>query len=467
MAASGTQPVLEAPGASEMVSVARPAGARRLVFAYDVVCPYAYLASRRVAALGSVAGLAVEWLPVLLGGLYASSQAPQGAGGSATDVFNDAKKALSARDLAREAQRWGVPLNWNARHPVRSVEAQRLQCAVADGAARERLAHALFHAYWVQGRDISDAATLHEIASQHAGVPNAATLYASEGAKAALRANTEWIAARGGFGVPCLVATDAAGEERLFFGQDRTFFAALHLGVPGSHPLARPLQLRPVPGTDEARARPRGAPELHVYHDFSSPWSFLGSTQALRMAGSHGAALRWRPVLLGALFKAIGTPNVPMLAISEAKRAYGSLDLADFAKLYGNIQLRFPEGFPIRTVLPLRVSLVEPKTVPLLYHAAWVQGRNIGEERVLREVLAAAGLDADRLMQQANAEHVKEELKSNTLELEKLGGCGVPTWQVRSAAGDSRSEIVWGQDRLNVVSDMLAHERERSAAAKM
>ena len=37
------------------------------VFYYDVVCPYAYMASRQVEAVGRRAGAQVIWRPVLLG----------------------------------------------------------------------------------------------------------------------------------------------------------------------------------------------------------------------------------------------------------------------------------------------------------------------------------------------------------------------------------------------------------------
>ena len=33
--------------------------------------------------------------------------------------------------------------------------------------------------------------------------------------------------------------------DRFFFGQDRTFFVAKHLGIPRSHPLGSPLRLAP------------------------------------------------------------------------------------------------------------------------------------------------------------------------------------------------------------------------------
>ena len=43
---------------------------RELSFFYDVVCPYAYLASTRIEALAARCGARVRLRPILLGGLF-------------------------------------------------------------------------------------------------------------------------------------------------------------------------------------------------------------------------------------------------------------------------------------------------------------------------------------------------------------------------------------------------------------
>ena len=85
-----------------------------LKFYYDVVCPYAYLASLRVEALAERTGAILEWCPVLLGGLYRNHQ-------TADVPANDwaaPKVAVGAADLIREAQANGAPFNHNHRHPL-------------------------------------------------------------------------------------------------------------------------------------------------------------------------------------------------------------------------------------------------------------------------------------------------------------------------------------------------------------
>ena len=443
-----------------------PRGAPRVLrFAFDVQCPYAYLASKRVRALAADASppAQLDWYPVLLGGLYAATKAPQGKDGSATDLMAAAKRAINAQDLAREAARWRVPLRYNSRHPVKSVRAQRLLVSVREQAARARLTDALYDAYGQRDEDVGDDAVLLRaaMAASVAGIrtlQDVARAVESPLAKEELRANTDWASAHGAFGVPAFwvlgpgAAADAA-DERVFFGQDRTFFVARAAGVPSSHPLASPLRLtRTTPG-DGAGKR------LEFFHDFSSPWSYLGFTQIERVAREHGAELVLRPILLGAVFKSIGTANVPMFEMSEAKRSYMARDLEDWKRWWGGVALQFPDAFPVRTVAPLRVAIAEPRVTGAVYRAAWTQNQDIGDAHVLSRVLSQAGFDGPGLVARAASDAaLKDALVANTSEAVKRGLCGVPTFSVNGGA------LVWGQDRIaSVVEDELSSARHGAA----
>lgn len=74
-------------------------------FYFDVQCPYAYIASRRVESVVKSTGTVVNWTPVLLGGLYDLTNAEQGKAGSASDVMPVTKKALVSLDFNREVNR--------------------------------------------------------------------------------------------------------------------------------------------------------------------------------------------------------------------------------------------------------------------------------------------------------------------------------------------------------------------------
>ena len=104
--------------------------------------------------------------PVLLGGVYDLTQAPQGKSGSASSLMNPTKQSLSLADLVTSFQRRGfrVPIPpFPAGHPMRSVDALRMLHAISSQPLRARVSHALFEAYWVRHEDISDRAVLSRI----------------------------------------------------------------------------------------------------------------------------------------------------------------------------------------------------------------------------------------------------------------------------------------------------------------
>jgi 2-hydroxychromene-2-carboxylate isomerase len=173
---------------------------------YDVVCPYAYLASTRVEAVAARAGARVEWKPILLGGLLKALW-PAG------EPFSNASKArIALLDILRWAEHWGVELRFPPGHPRRTLDAMRL--LVAAGERRRDLSHALYRAYWVEGRDVADRSVLRAIAGD-----DLCARIDDPGVKEALRAATDAALARGVFGVPTFFV-----EDQLFFGQDRLEF---------------------------------------------------------------------------------------------------------------------------------------------------------------------------------------------------------------------------------------------------
>jgi 2-hydroxychromene-2-carboxylate isomerase len=194
--------------------------------------------------------------------------------------------------------------------------------------------------------------------------------------------------------------------------------------------------------------------DVTFYYDFSSPYAYLGSTQIERVAAAHGARVRFRPMLLGALFKAIGTPVVPMATFAEPKRRYYHRDLFDWAR-YWSVDFRWPSRFPMRTVAALRLALAAgeealPRVSHALFRAYWVEDRDLADEGVLRQLAAGEGLDqatVDRAL--LPDPQVKTALIALTDEAIAAGVCGAPSFVVRG-------HLFWGQDRLDLVERTLA-----------
>ena len=236
----------------------------RLDFYYDIVCPYAYLASTQIEALAKRCGADLYWHPVLLGGIFRS------IGGSQIPMqqMSPPRARFNILDLQRWADIWDCKLNFPDEHPRRTVAAMRLLVATPHD-KRPALTRRLYRAYWEEGLDVADRSILDPIAKEFGLEPS---VIDSETARETLFATTAEAVEHGAFGVPAMVV-----DGRLFWGQDRLQFVEEVLG--GTWPGL------PAPG------HVTSGQTVRFFHDFSSPFSYLASTQVERMAADNGATV--------------------------------------------------------------------------------------------------------------------------------------------------------------------------------
>ena len=183
-----------------------------LEFFYDFVSPYSYLASTRVEAEVARVGGTVRFRPFLLGGVF-------NATGNSAPIENPAKARYLPADLTRWARRLGVPFAWPAKFPVLTVLPLRAAFAAEKAGKLVPFTHAVYRAYWAEGRDVSDPAVVGEAASR-AGLDPATILAEAPAHKEALKAQTQEAIDRGSFGAP----TFFVGSD-MFLGNDRLEFA--------------------------------------------------------------------------------------------------------------------------------------------------------------------------------------------------------------------------------------------------
>jgi 2-hydroxychromene-2-carboxylate isomerase len=394
---------------------------KTLQFFYDIACPYAYLASTQIEAICRSTDTQLEWKPILLGGLYRSI----GGKDHPAATWPAAKVLHNQRDMRRQAELFGVELAKPDSYPQRTVTTMRLLLAAPE-ATRAALTHRLYRAYWVEGQAVGERTVLAKIAAEF---DLDIALIDGPEIKEALISATAESKDLGHFGVPSFQIAD-----RFYWGADRVLFGARDLGCEPLDP--------PAPAPQDK------APTLEFFHDFSSPFSFLASTQMERIAAETGAELIYRPILLGALFKAIGTPNIPLFEMTQARQAYQLVDMKNWSEWWGE-DFQFPSIFPLRTVAALRVALQAPKTTPALYRAAWVDNQDLGNPEVLQSVLNAAGFDGEALLAGTQDPAIKAQLFENTQRAVEKEVCGVPSMLVNDQV------LVWGQDRLGMVEAAL------------
>ncbi len=404
---------------------------RTLDFWFDYSCPYAYLASTQVEALASRTGAALTWQPMLLGGVFRANATPQ----NLMNVLSPAKAAHNFADMNRWAEIFGVPLHIPAGHPLRTVEA--LRATLATG-IDPRVVHGFYRAYWVDGRAPSDPETIRDVlrAASHDPEPVLARL-GDEALKDDLRARTDRAIALGIFGAPAFVVD---GVE-LHWGQDR-----MHLI---EYPRAQDVPSSPASSHGEQSPMSHKH-TLELYWDFSSPFAYLGSTQAEALAKRTGAELVWRPMLLGGLFKTLGQVDVPMASWSGAKQKYYYDDMLRWAQHWG-VPFKFPSRFPTNSLKAMRIYLALPEERrgayrEKVFRAYWADDRDIADEAVLAE---AIGPDAAEVFARAQTPEVKKSLVDATQRAIDAGVFGAPTWVIDG------KDLYWGQDRIVLVERAL------------
>lgn len=189
----------------------------RIEFFFDLSSPWTYLAFHNIRPIADGAGATILWRPFLVGGVFNAVNASVYAGREDPDSPKMRFMQKSLRDWATWS---GLPLDFPSPfHPVRSVHAMRVCCGLEeDQDALHRFAAAAFHAYFAEARNLDDPTVLAEVADG-VGLDGAALVEAtgSDPIKARLRANTQAVIDRGGFGSPTIFVDG----DNMYFGNDQ------------------------------------------------------------------------------------------------------------------------------------------------------------------------------------------------------------------------------------------------------
>jgi 2-hydroxychromene-2-carboxylate isomerase len=199
----------------------------RIEFFYDLTSPWTYLAFTGIQPMAAAHGATIEWRPILVGGvfnavnreLYAKREAAFG---------NERQLSYMLKDLGDWARLRGIAIRWPEFHPANAVKCMR-GCFVAEEQGRLLdYSQAVFEAYWGRCEDVGDEQVLADIVTS-LGMNSAAFLeaIAQQPVKDRLRANTDEVIARGGFGSPTIFVD---GDD-MYFGNDRLPLVEAALGA--------------------------------------------------------------------------------------------------------------------------------------------------------------------------------------------------------------------------------------------
>ena len=198
---------------------------------------------------------------------------------------------------------------------------------------------------------------------------------------------------------------------------------------------------------------------VEFYYDLVSPYSYLAYGRVGRICEENGAELILRPMLLGAVHKAVGL-QAPIEI--RPKASYQAQDIRRWAQYYG-LPLEFPDPFPFRTLKTMRAAMFLQERDELgaftreAFALYWEEGGAPGglqetdEDAPVSTVAVRIGVDPEEVLSGAASPGVKQALKVATAEAVERGVFGAPAFFV----GD---EMFWGNDRLHFVEAALRQE---------
>jgi 2-hydroxychromene-2-carboxylate isomerase len=183
---------------------------------FDCSSPWTYLAFHNLQPLAAELGETILWRPILVGGVFNAVNPSVYAGREHPVPLKAAYMLKDLRDWAREA---GLAIVFPPTvFPVNSVKAMRACLLLAPEGKLPDFARAAFEAYFGRDEDISRDDVLGGVCRAAGVEPRRVLAGVSDPAvKAALKANTDELIARGGFGSPTIFV----GTDDMYFGNDR------------------------------------------------------------------------------------------------------------------------------------------------------------------------------------------------------------------------------------------------------
>jgi len=208
----------------------------------------------------------------------------------------------------------------------------------------------------------------------------------------------------------------------------------------------------------EAPQAAAGAAEIEFWFEFGSNYSYLSVMRIEDSAARRGVSVKWKPFLLGPIFKSFGWDSSPFVMQKE-KGEYVWQDMSRQCSKHGLPWTR-PSTFPRIALLPMRVALLGAEQPWMADYCRMTMMLNFAEDQDINApeqvagVLSELGLPAAKIIAEAQGEPNKLLLRQQTETARARGIFGAPTFFVGK-------EMFWGNDRLD---DALTLAARRVAA---
>ena len=199
---------------------------------------------------------------------------------------------------------------------------------------------------------------------------------------------------------------------------------------------------------------------LDFWFDFASTYSYPAAVRIGALAAHAGVRVRFRPFLLGPIFKAQGWTTSPF----NLYPAKGRHMWRDLERLCADLKVPFrrPNPFPQNSLLAARVALAAldhswgEAFCVALFRAQFGDGRRIDDAGAIGEVLAGLQIDPQPVLAAARSEANKARLRAQTEEAQQRGLFGAPSFTTADG------ELFWGNDRLEAALRWASRQRTDS-----
>jgi 2-hydroxychromene-2-carboxylate isomerase len=192
-------------------------------------------------------------------------------------------------------------------------------------------------------------------------------------------------------------------------------------------------------------------PTLDFWFDFASTYSYPAAMRVGTLAAEAEVEVRFRPFLLGPIFKAQGWTTSPF-NVYPHKGRYMWRDLERLCAELG-IPFRRPDLFPQNSLLAARVALAGfagdlgrgfrgEDFCRAVFAAEFADGHLIDDPVAIGNILARLSVEPSRAFAAAQSDAVKARLRAETEEAQRLGLFGAPSFVT------AEGELFWGNERL-------------------
>ncbi|WP_286238864.1 2-hydroxychromene-2-carboxylate isomerase [Neptuniibacter halophilus] len=193
--------------------------------------------------------------------------------------------------------------------------------------------------------------------------------------------------------------------------------------------------------------------QIDYYCTSLSPFTYLGHTRLLELAGSFHARILYKPVIVPQIFAESGA--LPLKERPKARQNYRLLEIGRWARKRGLPVHLHPAYFPVdpsladKCVIALQLAGEDAGAfLGRALAACWAEQKNIADPEVIRALLDALNMESEEILLQADSSEVDAVYRENTQDAIAKEVLGVPAYVLDG-------EQFWGQDRLELLADTL------------